>query len=295
MSDNPIPPPTNKFVDSRKNIFYFGEFGQEMVLCLPYVYWLNNRGMLESTKSCPDTKCFYYFSPNHTEISTHRTIDNAVAGCKQFPNDWHHHIDTFSYDYWTPPPLKDHYKKNNEIEFGKEVVVVNNKYNGEWGKEPVNYIDFETLDTLLKLLTKKYIVIYRRATLELCVGDQNELAGQRHITDKSGQVTDFDLCDSYQNVYTFQKLMSNYPYFTFNMFQCKIFSLCDKFITVQGGHSYLVGYFAKMNLNLIKKGRELRDGYYTNPNSWYGKLNGGSIELSTTESSLIENVEKYYM
>ena len=36
-------------------------------------------------------------------------------------------------------------------------------------------------------------------------------------------------------------------------------------------------------------------GYYTNQNSWYKKLNGGEIELSTTEDSLIENVQKYYM
>ena len=50
-----------------------------------------------------------------------------------------------------------------------------------------------------------------------------------------------------------------------------------------------------MNLNLIKKGKEMLPGYFTSPNSWYKKLNGGEIELSMTDDSLIENVQKYYM
>lgn len=282
-------------LDIKKNISYFGEFGPEMMLCLPYAYWLHTQNLLESTTTCPDTHCFYYFSPHHSEVNTHRTIDRVAAGNKNLPNFYEHDIQNFCYKYWTPPPLKEHYSKNNEIEFSKEIVIISNKYNVEWGKYPINYINFETLNTLLDMLSKKYTVIYRRPTLDMCVGDQNELHGQFHILDKSGKVTDYDLCKSYNNVYTFQDLMSMYPYFSFNMFQCKVFSLCDKFITVQGGSSYLPGYFAKMNLNLIKKGKEMLPGYYTNPNSWYKKLNGGEIELSTTEDSLIENVQKYYM
>lgn len=282
-------------METQKNVFYFGEFGPEMVLCLPYAYWLYNNGLLESTKSCLDTRCIYYFSPKHTEINTYRTIDTNVSGNKELPNEWEHNINNFCYKYWTPPPLKEHYSKNNEIEFSKEVVVISNKYNVEWGKYPINYINFETLNTLLDMLSKKYTVIYRRPTLDICVGDQNELHGQFHILDKSGKINDYDLCKSYNNVYTFQDLMSMYPHFSFNMFQCKVFSLCNKFITVQGGNSHFIGYFAKMNLNLIKKGKEMKPGYFTNPNSWYKKLNGGEIELSTTEDSLIENVQKYYM
>lgn len=285
MNDNYVSP---------KNLFYCGEFGPEMILCLPYAYWLNNQGLLLSTKSCVDTKCFYYFSPNHEEINTYRTIDNNISGNKNLPNDWEHNISNFCYKYWTPPPLKDYYKNNNEIEFDKEIVVISNKYNMEWGKPPINYINFETLDKLLEILTKKYIVIYKRPTLNMCVGDQNELNGQFHITDSNGR-TDYDLCNSYKNVYTFQKLMTMYSHFSFNLFQCKMFSLCDKFITVQGGNSHFAGYFAKINLNLIKKGREMRPNYFTSPTSWYKKLNGGEIELSLTEDSLIENVKKYYI
>jgi hypothetical protein len=282
-------------MDTQKNLFYFGEFGPEMVLCLPYAYWLHNNGLLGSTKSCLDTRCFYYFNSRHIEVNRYRTIDTNVSGNKELPNEWEHNISGFCYKYWTPPPLKEQYIKNNEIEFSKEVVIISNKYNIEWGKEPINYINFETLSILLDMLSKKYTVIYRRPTLNMCVGDQNELSGQFHVLDKSGKVTDYDLCKSYNNVYTFQDLMNMYPYFSFNMFQCKVFSLCDKFITVQGGNSHFIGYFAKMNLNLIKKGREMRPGYFTSPNSWYEKLNGGQIELSTTEDSLIENVRKYYM
>lgn len=68
-----------------KDLYYFGEFGPEMMMCLPYAYWLYTQNSLKSTTTCPDTHCFYYFSPHHSEITTHRTIDRVAAGHKNLP------------------------------------------------------------------------------------------------------------------------------------------------------------------------------------------------------------------
>ena len=65
-----------------------------------------------------------------------------------------------------------------------------------------------------------------------------------------------------------------------------ILSLCDKFITVQGGSSYLPGYFAKMNLNLIKKGKEmLKKVVEVKKNTGKDKTNISAQELPVIVSS----------
>jgi hypothetical protein len=50
-------------MNERKDLYYFGEFGPEMMMCLPYAYWLYTQNLLKSTTACLDTHCFYYFSP----------------------------------------------------------------------------------------------------------------------------------------------------------------------------------------------------------------------------------------
>lgn len=93
-------------VNDKKDLYYFGEFGPEMMLCLPHAYWLHKQNLLKSTTACPDTRCFYYFSPRHSEINTHHTIDRVASGNKNLPNFYEHDIERFCYKYWTPPPLK---------------------------------------------------------------------------------------------------------------------------------------------------------------------------------------------
>ena len=51
---------------------YFGEFAFELLGVIPYAYWLHRNGRLKLTQACADTRCLYYFSPQHEEFATVR-------------------------------------------------------------------------------------------------------------------------------------------------------------------------------------------------------------------------------
>ena len=54
------------------------EFGLELVLGIPYAYWLHERGELEGIRTVKGMKPFYYFCDNVEEVYDYRTIDNDL-------------------------------------------------------------------------------------------------------------------------------------------------------------------------------------------------------------------------
>ena len=46
---------------------YFGEFGYELQLHVPYVYYMHKHGALNRTVASFGTQPLYYFSRNHTD------------------------------------------------------------------------------------------------------------------------------------------------------------------------------------------------------------------------------------
>ena len=65
------------------NISFVGEFGYEMILSVPYAYYLHVNNMLGTTVSSKDTKCFYYFSKLHEEKFRHFR-DNILQNFTNF-------------------------------------------------------------------------------------------------------------------------------------------------------------------------------------------------------------------
>ena len=64
------------------------EFGIELALGLPYVYWLHENNQLEKVVTSKGMKPFYYFCDNVEERYDYRTIDNSAAGLDSLPNPW---------------------------------------------------------------------------------------------------------------------------------------------------------------------------------------------------------------
>ena len=64
------------------------EFGLELALGIPYVYWLYQRDELDGVRTVKGMKPFYYFCDNVEEKYDFRTIDNSVAGMDSLPNPW---------------------------------------------------------------------------------------------------------------------------------------------------------------------------------------------------------------
>src|SRR3972149_9535460 len=160
----------NKTVSCRK------EFTIELVAAIPYAYWLYKNNLLEQTVSCKDTKCFYYFSPNHQEKWKERDywFKDETEEEKLPIGDIHIESPDFE-SQWLLPPYKEKYQ-NDIFVFDKPLLIVSNKYNMEWNnKKPIHYFDCICLYDMLIMLKDKYQIIYNRAGYESIVGDNSKM------------------------------------------------------------------------------------------------------------------------
>lgn len=252
------------------------EFGYELIQVLPYAYYLHKNGELTKTISAKHTKDLYFFSPEHEEKYGVRKWSNQSIINKTFPIR-NIHVPNLPVDKWITPPIKEHYK-NNEFVYEKPTFVICNKYNIEWGKPPINYIDVPTLDEIIKTLKDKYQIIYCRPETNMIINDESdilELKDKELIREKHNDVILID--DLYEN--------SNHEFLTL---QLKIFANTDKFISLQGGTSVLTSYFGGDNIIYAIRGVELQVGSYR----WYNKFSGSNITICNNYESLINKVKK---
>ena len=281
------------------------EFAHELILAIPYAYWLHLNNQLEKVITSKEMKPFYYFCKNVEEKFKTRTLDNAAAGLNELPNIWPHHnalaiygkeYNTLSpeeqvkangvlgYSQWIPPKYKEYYKSIKIVD--KPYIIVNNNYNIEYGMDINNsfrYFNIECLYNMFNYLTEKgYTVIYKRPNNTEFALDQNELItlNKQHTLKADvkdiGVITDYNLCEYYKGkVINMNKLMDlGYSY---NELQLRLFSNAKGFITPNGGGGVLCGYFNSPVVMHVPHGKELRPGYLTNKNCYYNKLSNNKL------------------
>lgn len=261
------------------------EFASEMVLSIPYAYYLHKIGKLGKLSVCRGMKPFYYFSDNVVEEMWGRTLIND-EGLDGIPNKWLHNcggVDgVINYDEWEKPPYKTQYKNNlfNDI---KPYVVVNNIFNVEPTEKYVRYFDHRNLRDFFVLLGRKgYNVIYKRPNNTEFILDANEvhtLKNNNQLTAKVndlGIISDWDFCNYFENVFDMNRLWkeSGLDYSTFNL---NTFSEAEGFISIHGGGVQLCAYFEKPLIIYTNTGRGLREGYVENKNSYLNKLSNYNV------------------
>jgi len=283
------------------------EFASELVCIIPYAHWLHKEGELEKVITSTGMKSFYYFCDDVEEQYKFRTLDNLNSGLNEVPNNWVHHNaeavtgkdyselteeeqnnmnGVLDYRKWSPPPYKDYYQ-TDEFNHLKPYIVVNNNYNIEYGKpisESLRFFDIKTLYDIFNYLTNSgYIVIYKRPNNTEFAPDNNEIETlNRNITltakvEGQGIITDYELCEYYNDVINMNKMKEEYSQCTYNDFQLKLFSSADGFVTTNGGGGILCSYFKKPVVMYVPHGKELRKNYITNRNSYLNKLSGDNI------------------
>jgi hypothetical protein len=276
------------------------EFSIELVLAVPYAYWLHTNGLLEKTISVKDTKTLYYFSDNHEERYEFRTVNNEFA-LQGIPNTWIHHNPAVSngrpgildFTQWQMPPFKQHYK-NDIFVYDKPLFIVSNKYAQEWGHGPVNYLDIECLYHIFDYLKDKYTIVYKRPKSSDYISDENEMApiGDIKAIVNDVETTDYDLARQ-MGVIVFQDLLNQHPEMSFNELQFKLYANCDSYISVQGGNSHICALFGSYNLNYIVEGKELRPGYF-DKETWYYKMNNCETIPVSTYTDLLHKMKELY-
>jgi hypothetical protein len=287
---------------SKINLSINSEFAHELVLAIPYAYYLHKNKKLGTVTTSKDMKPFYYFCDSVIESFENRTIVNSKSGLNQLPNNWIHHnaMGVFGKDYgdlsteekclangvldysqWIAPPYKEIYT-SNIIE--KPYVVVNNTYNiefGELNRRPLRTFDIKCLYYIFVYLQENgYNVVYKRPKNTEFTTDENEvnsISMGRELSsyvDGFGKMSDYDLCNHFNNVYLLDDLLDGKSY---NEQQLKIFSSADAFITPNGGGGVLCSYFGKPVIMYVPDGKEKRPGYLTNESSYIKKLSNSKV------------------
>jgi hypothetical protein len=262
-------------IDS-KNI----EFGYELISVIPYAYYQYTKGKLEGTVSGNDTDSLYYFSPNHKINPEERKFEN-IKNVK-CPNAWIHkpYLDKKKFKI---PDYKTRFA-NTRFKFKKETVVICNRANIEWNYKMINYFDVPTLRKLFDLLKDEYQIVYIN------------VEGRKELYDgvTPEKIGDFELLREYPDVINFHDLVFD----SWNEAQLKVFANCEKFITMNGGHSILASYFGGENIVMSKPGkiqsRELDKGvnsFYT----FYHEFAGSRTVHVRNEKELLKRVKMQWV
>jgi len=174
---------------------------------------------------------------------------------------------------WYAPPLKAWYM-NSEFVYGREddtykpILVIANKYNIEWLRGPVNYLDIPTICTIIEQFQDTHQIFYNRYVPEQLSDDQQRMDLGEH---------DF-IRSEYPDVKFIMELPGN-----FNLNQLRVYANCEKFVSVQGGNSILASYFGGENVIYAVKGNEL-GGFYNKLH----KLSGCDVKHVRTYTELIQ-------
>lgn len=262
------------------DLYYDGEFGPELQLVIPYAYYLHCRGLLGKTVAAKDTKALYYFSEAHEELYERRTYRHPAESQRSFFPNPDEHTFFLKTSQWIPPSYKAKYE-NNRFKWGKEPLIISNKYGVEWGGKIFNYLDLPLLKIIFDLLSRRYQLIYSRFNPGEIIWDGNTIL----------DLKDQDLLKEYPGILTIQELRRCNPDLSCNTLQLMLYANCRKFISVQGGNSVFASYFGGTNLIYALKGMELVRGDFNH----FPLYSGASICPCLDRQSLLKSIQMLYL
>ena len=265
-----------------KVISYHGEFDQELRYVLPFAYWHFLNGTLKQTISCTNTKVFYFFSENHREQYEKR-IWQAGYDYYDVPNMTH--SPTFDFSKWARVPLKSHYK-NDRFVYDKPLLVIANKYNIEWDKPPINYLDIPALDHIISTYKTTYQIVYNRPQSGQIVLDNSEIMDLNEHQWLREKHPDVILMDDLHKQH--RDTVSN-----FNHLQLLVYANCDRFISMHGGTAALASYFGGINIILSHPGGGM-EHHFNEYATIFPALSGAKILHAKKTDEVMEHLRQYY-
>jgi hypothetical protein len=265
---------------------YFGEFAFELLAVIPYAYWLHQQGRLQFTESTPDTRCLYWFSPEHRELRRNRSYvpiteyPVGVPGWLRYDrNAFPEFLDR---SRWLPPPYRDVYR-DNRFRFARPMCVVCNKATSEyykWHRSMTNHLPSDLLLDLVGRLRTRYQVVYNRPRAADMVNDHQAV---RELGDIEA------VKQAYPDICTIQELHARHPELGYNELQLRLYANCDRFVSVLGGSSYLASWFGGVNVIFAKRGWEVACGAYQR---WFHRFSGARVVATTSHEELRAAVER---
>lgn len=260
-----------------KIVSFEGEFQQELLHAIPFAYWHYLNGTLLGTRSSEFTESLYFFSNNHTAdssiVRSHK--GNESLDIPNAPHD----VKLLKYK-WKRVPF-DRFYKNNELKFCKPILIVANRYNTEWNKQPISYFDLTDLKFIFDLLQDKYQIIYNRPTANEISNDNSEIL----------ELGDRDWIKStYKEVLFLSDLKHRFSRASdYNHLQLLVYANCSTFISIHGGTSTLASMFGGVNFIFSKEGHE----HYLNEfENVFTELSGCKIKVYREKQKLFESLKQ---
>lgn len=265
-----------------KVVEFYGEFDQEIRYAMPFAYWHFLNGTLKQTIASKNTQPFYFFSPDHVEKYEKRAWE-AGYGNYTIPNMTH--APGYDFSKWARVPFKAHYK-NDRFVYDKPLLIIANKYNIEWDKPPINFLDIPALDQLISTLKSRYQIIYNRPLGGQIVHDNSE------IMDLGEHVW---LRQNHPDVLLMNDLFDQHraDVQNFNHLQLMVYANCDHFISMHGGTAALASCFGGTNILLSYPGGGFEHDFNEYENL-FPALSGAKILHARNRDELLNMVEKTY-
>ena len=269
---------------NNKQLEVVNEFGNEIILYVPYYYYLHENNKITTYKGM---KPFYYFMKPENIIEKNKPRKWITPKERYLVVNNDEHVKEFDKRFWLAPPYKQIYK-NNIFKYDKPLLIIHNKYNIEWNLFPINFIKESVLDKILSGLVDKYQIIYIRPS------NKKNILNTKGYSEDSNMITedlkDFELIKSKYNnkVIIFDDLLEKHNY-SYNELKLMIYANCDNYICTQGGGSHFTTYFFEKMSLLHINGNELGCGAY---DGWYmtvNNINNKILKISTNEPEFIDN------
>ena len=265
-----------------KVVEFYGEFDQEVRYAMPFAYWHFLNGTLKRTIGTKNTKPFYFFSPDHVEKYETRVWE-AGYGTYAIPNMTH--APTYDFSKWARVPFRAQYR-NDVFVYDKPLLVIANKYNVEWDKPPVNFLDVPSLNQLIISLQDRYQIVYNRPLGGQIVLDNSE------IMDLGEHAW---LHENHPDVIQMNDLFGQHRdrVENFNHLQLMVYANCDRFISMHGGTAALASCFGGINTLLSHPGGGFEHDFDEYKNL-FPALSGATILHAKNRDELFRYVEENY-
>ena len=248
---------------------FHGEYGIEICTFIPYInYLLNSGGEGEMNITTYEGMQPYYFFMDPAKIKYKKERRNWVPSpARSLMPDHLKDEDEFfksnssCSDQYLVPDYYTYYKQF-KVETPKPILIIQNKYNMEWGGPPINYIKTETLEKTLPYLCKNFKVIYIRSNDVKLPGYSSDMNEMYEF-----QLDDKDMIRSkFPEVTLFEDMLSDFPQYDFNTLKCILFASADTIVTVLGGaHFFAVCFPCKQIIHRCDKPESFPDVIYKHP------------------------------
>lgn len=260
-----------------RTLDYVGEFGPELVTFLPFCQYLSEAGLLRTRRigTYRGMRCFYerldcagiiekpgprnYVAPAERPAWLPRRDEHDFDGAGPSP-----HLRYPDLRAWfSARPLVPELDMS-----GGPLLIIHNKHNDEWAEGPVNVIGLPALDALLRRVKERFTVVYIRHGMG---GTGQDAPDYSRDHNTARPFDDAGVLAGHPEVLVFDRLLERHRDAggtdDLNTFKNTLYSLCHRFISVQGGGAHHIAMFSGSVLAVLhRRGMEERwayaDGYY---------------------------------